>query len=120
MRHMQQGFSLLELMIALSLFSFALLAAIQMQVQAHHMLSDAVLRSKALYLASSHKEILVSASAANPASALQQHWQTELNHHLPDVQFHLSETDAGMLMFFWSSQNSYAHCARQEKDCLSL
>lgn len=116
----QQGFSLLELMIALAMFSFALLAAIKMQVQAQHMLSDALLRSKAIYLASSQKEILFLTSAANPAPILQQHWQSELHSQLPEVQFSLNKTEPNTFVFSWRSQHSYSHCFGQTQDCLNL
>jgi prepilin-type N-terminal cleavage/methylation domain-containing protein len=79
-----KGFSLIELMISMSLFSFSLLGVVSMQVQAQQLINQNLLKQRALQLAIARQELFELSSSQNNISGLLSAWQNKLEETLPD------------------------------------
>lgn len=120
------GFSLIELMIAMSLFAFSLLAIMSLQVKALGLLSDANLKSQAIILASSHQELQkLSSKEIEDLDLLLSNWQSLAHNKIPEVTIKKSsgsEKDF-YIMLTWPSRQKKSNCdggSQSSIDCFNL
>jgi len=115
-----KGFSLLEVVVSMALFSVGLLSIIQLQLRAHAVISDSSLKSQALAYASSRHEI----HRVPNAQPLSEKWEQNIKKTLPDLKIisQLSDDELS-LSFSWETNQMSVGCLSQGmqlRDCLEL
>lgn len=82
-----QGFSIIEIIVSLSLFGIGLLSIIQLQIQAQALVSDSVYKNQALVFASSRHEIhQLGVLEHEGAATLTAKWIKDVQILLPQVR----------------------------------
>ncbi len=107
-----QGFSLIEVMVAMSLFSFSMLGMVSMQINMNRMIQDAFQKNRALSLAISRHEILeLARKNAESENYLLPLWEKELSEKIPYVSSHIDQETTSHVSILWvSSQQTVNNC----------
>lgn len=124
------GFSLIEVMVALSLFSFSMLGMVSMQININRMIHESVQKNTVLSMAISRHEISELART-NPQSSntLISTWEQELSKHIPYVSSHIEDDESMNVVIVWpASLQSVNNCggeleqadSENPKNCLRL
>lgn len=115
-----KGFSLLEVVVSMGLFSVGLLSIIQLQLHAHAVIADSSLKSQALAYASSRHEIHTRPNA----QVLADTWEQNIKTSLPDIKItsQLSDDDLSLSLSWETNQMSVGCLSQglQLRDCLQL
>jgi prepilin-type N-terminal cleavage/methylation domain-containing protein len=83
----KKGFSLIELLVAMALFSSGLLSIISLQIQAQEVLGDSLYKTQALIFASSRHEIHHLAAKDNSSAIkLSEEWKSQVLQELPEAR----------------------------------
>lgn len=121
-----KGFSLIEVLVSMGLFSLGLLSIITLQLQAHAAIADSALKNQALSYASSRYEIYyLEQYDKKDTGILSAKWQKNSQAALPDLtvdsQFKNKNTLA--LTLFWTTNQRNVACQSShspDRDCLQL
>ncbi len=134
----QKGFSLIELLIAMSFFGIGILSLISIQLDAMRESSDSLIRDQAIYFASSKQEILyLQTLATNNAQELPNHiyplkekWLEDLKTQIPKARFVQDQKDGRLIVLIsWPSLSEKNECqdkslklnqAYEHFDCLRI
>lgn len=115
-----KGFSLLEVVVSMGLFSVGLLSIIQLQLHAHAVIADSSLKSQALAYASSRHEI----HSVPNAQPLSDKWEQNIKASLPDLKIISQLSDDNLsLSLSWETNQMSVGCLSQGlqlRDCLQL
>lgn len=122
----EQGFSLIEVVVSMGLFSLGLLSIISLQLQAHRAIADSALKNQALAFASSRYEIyyLEHTYHKNTATIVET-WQKNIQVFLPEarVESQINSDNTFELKLFWASNQPSVTCKVREpyaQDCLEF
>lgn len=121
-----KGFSLIEVLVSMGLFSLGLLSIIGLQLQAHRAIADSALKNQALAFASSRYEIyyLEHAYQKNTVTIVEA-WQKNIQVFLPEarVESQINSDKTFALRLFWVSNQPSLTCAGHDsyaQDCLEF
>lgn len=96
------GFSLIEVVVALSLFSFSMLGMVSMQININRMIHESFQKNTVLGMAISRHEISELART-NPQSSntLISTWEQELSKLIPYVSSHIENDEIMNVVIVW-------------------